>query len=307
MPQLPNATPEKDIAAFDMLWSDHDLRPDMLKIYPCVVLATAEIFQWWKDGKYKPYSLEKLIEVLITVKSRIPRYVRISRLIRDIPKEYIYDGNNITNLRQTLQALMVKRGLMCQCLRCREIGHQNHVTRNMKHVTFFVDEYEASGGKEFFLSFEDAKRTTVYAFCRLRIPARIVQQKTQTPELDALIPEIADCAFIRELHTYGHLVSLIPPLNVRGSEGELYNIQHTGFGKQLMEKAEEIVRKYGLNPDNKSALRRSCYGARKIAVIAGIGVRAYYEKLGYTREGTYMVKLLTSSCHKRVDKTREKV
>ncbi|MBI4281719.1 tRNA uridine(34) 5-carboxymethylaminomethyl modification radical SAM/GNAT enzyme Elp3, partial [Candidatus Uhrbacteria bacterium] len=94
MPQLPNATTEKDIAAFDMLWSDADLRPDMMKIYPCVVLKTAEIFQWWKEGRYKPYTLEELIEVLITVKSRVPRYVRISRLIRDIPADYIYDGNN---------------------------------------------------------------------------------------------------------------------------------------------------------------------------------------------------------------------
>lgn len=44
-----------------------------------------------------------------------------------------------------------------------------------------------------------------------------------------------------------------------------------------MEKAEEIVREYG---------------AKKIAVIAGVGVRPYYEKLGYAREGTYMCKIL---------------
>ncbi len=267
MPQLPNATPEKDIAAFDLLWNDPALRPDMLKIYPCVVLKTAEIFQWWQDGMYKPYALEQLIEMLITVKSRIPRYVRISRLIRDIPANYIYDGNIVTNLRQTIQALMKKRGLTCHCLRCREIGHQQHRTQNMKQVTLFVDEYEASNGKEYFLSFEDPKRTTVYAFCRLRIPARIVQKKSVTPGLDALIPEITDSAFIRELHTYGHLIPI-------GADGD---VQHRGFGKQLMEEAERIVRKNGVT---------------KIAVIAGVGVREYYRKIGYERNGTYMVKTM---------------
>lgn len=274
MPQLPNATPEKDIAAFDMLWDDPDLRPDMIKIYPCVVLKTAELFQWWQNGTYKPYPLEQLIEVLITVKSRIPRYVRISRLIRDIPADYIYDGNVVTNLRQTIQSLMKKRGLTCHCLRCREIGHQQHVTHNMKHVTLFIDEYEASSGKEYFLSFEDADRTAVYAFCRLRIPARIVQKKSMTPELDAFIPEITDSAFIRELHTYGHLIPI-------GGQG---GVQHTGFGKQLMEKAEEIVKNHGI---------------KKIAVIAGVGVRAYYRKIGYKRDGTYMVKNIDGSTKQR--------
>lgn len=267
MPQLPGATPTQDIAAFDTLWSDPDLRPDMIKIYPCVVLKTAEIFQWWKEGTYKPYSLEELIEVLITVKSRIPHYVRISRLIRDIPADYIYDGNRVTNLRQTIQELMKKRGLRCHCLRCREIGHrENNVEVSKSSVSkLFIDEYEASEGKEFFLSFEDPHRTTVYAFCRLRIPARIMQKKILTPELDALLPEIADCAFIRELHTYGHLIPI-------GEEG---HVQHTGLGKHLMEKAKEIAENFGI---------------KKIAVIAGVGVRAYYEKLGYTRKGTYMIK-----------------
>lgn len=137
----------------------------------------------------------------------------------------------------------------------------------MKQVTLFVDEYEASNGKEYFLSFEDPKRTTVYAFCRLRIPARIVQKKSVTPGLDALIPEITDSAFIRELHTYGHLIPI-------GADGD---VQHRGFGKQLMEEAERIVRKNGVT---------------KIAVIAGVGVREYYRKIGYERNGTYMVKTM---------------
>ncbi len=279
MPQLPDATPASDIAMFDTLWADSDLRPDMIKIYPCVVLESAELYKEWKSGTYKPYPFEQLVEALITVKSRVPRYVRISRLIRDIPSDYVMAGNRVTNLREILQKKMLERGLACQCLRCRELGH---VTRNVKRATasggvpseggktrnvkLFVDEYEASEGKEVFLSFEDAERTTVFGFCRLRLPG------APMPEVEELLPEVRGAAFIRELHTYGHLI----PIGDDAS-GESA-VQHTGLGRQLMERAETIAAEQGF---------------KKIAVIAGVGVREYYRKLGYTLEGTYMTKSLS--------------
>ena len=52
-------------------------------------------------------------------------------------------------------------------------------------------------------------------------------------------------------------------------------VQHAGLGKMLMKEAEKIARQNGF---------------KKIAVIAGVGVRGYYRKLGYKLESSYMVK-----------------
>ncbi|HBX15972.1 MAG: Histone acetyltransferase, ELP3 family [Candidatus Magasanikbacteria bacterium GW2011_GWC2_41_17] len=251
MPQLPGSTPAKDCKMFEKNFADPDLRPDMIKIYPCTVVKNSELYQWHKKGKFKPYTDKKLIEMLVKVKSKIiPRYCRISRLIRDIPSTEIVAGNKITNLRQTIQKEMKKHGLKCQCLRCREIGHQEKIKNKIPKL--FIDKYSTSGGTEYFLSFEDTKRRAVYAFCRLRLGA------------DGLYP-----AFIRELHTYGHLM----PLGQKSKKAS----QHQGLGKKLIAKAEKIASKSG---------------ADTIAVISGIGVRGYYKKLGYKIRETYMVKKL---------------
>ncbi|MBI5023095.1 MAG: tRNA uridine(34) 5-carboxymethylaminomethyl modification radical SAM/GNAT enzyme Elp3 [Candidatus Magasanikbacteria bacterium] len=262
MPQLPGSTPAKDCKMFEKIFADSDLRPDMIKIYPCTVVKNSELYRWYKQGKFKPYSDKKLIEILVKVKSKIiPRYCRISRLIRDIPSTEIVAGNKITNLRQTIQEEMRARGLKCKCLRCREIGHQLHCypdpaldtgEGSLGKIKLFIDKYSASGGVEYFLSFEDARRRVVYAFCRLRLGAR------------GLYP-----AFIRELHTYGHLM----PLGQRSKKAS----QHHGLGKRLIAEAEKIARQQG---------------ADTIAIISGIGVRNYYKKLGYKLHKTYMVKKL---------------
>lgn len=254
MPQLPGSTPAKDFTMIKTVFSDPDLKPDMVKIYPCSVVKNSELYEWYKKGLYKPYPDKKLIEMLIKVKSEIiPRYCRISRLIRDIPATEIVAGNRITNLRETILSTMGKKGLVCQCLRCREIGHQKKekdFDLKSKKIKFFIDEYIASGGKEYFLSYEDPDRTTVYAFCRLRIAA------------SGLYP-----AFIRELHTYGQLVEIGDHKNSAS--------QHKGWGKKLIMEAEKISKKQK---------------AHKIAIISGIGVRGYYTKLGYKLENTYMIK-----------------
>ncbi len=260
MPQLPGSTPAKDYKMFEKIFADPNLRPDMIKIYPCTVVKNSELYQWHKKGQFKPYADKKLIEMLVKVKSKIiPRYCRISRLIRDIPSTEIIAGNLATNLRQIIQVEMKRRGLTCQCLRCREIGHRPtcHSERSEESLfklKLFIDQYQASGGTEYFLSFEDTRRRAVYAFCRLRLGA------------DGLYP-----AFIRELHTYGQLM----PLGQRSKK----TTQHHGFGKLLMAAAEKIASEHGVD---------------KIAVIAGIGVRGYYQHLGYQLEKTNMVKKLTN-------------
>lgn len=257
MPQLPGSTPKRDYDDVKTLFDDPDFRPDMIKLYPTVVVPLAELHDWWKRGDYKPYSDEKLIETMIRMKSElIPPYCRISRLIRDIPSTSISAGNAVTNLREFIQQKMRTRGLHCKCLRCREVGHVAPEKRTRKPELFDLS-YEASGGEEHFLSFEDKKHEVVFAFCRLRLPSEVA------------LPELEGAAFVRELHTYGHLV----PIDAKKKSAS----QHKGMGKKLMRRAEEIAREAGFT---------------KMAVISGIGVRDYYRKLGYRLSGTYMVKSL---------------
>lgn len=267
MPQLPGSDAQKDEAMYDLLWSKKTLRPDMIKIYPCSVVPLSELHDWHKEGRYKPYGEKDLFEMIVNVKAKIPRYVRISRLIRDIPSDSIVDGNKITNLREYLQVAMKKRGLKCECLRCREYGRQVKIHPKLKDIApqLFVESYDASNGTEYFLSFEDEARNAVYAFLRLRLPS------SQDEKLVSLLPEIKGAAFIRELHSYGHVV----PIDADLSDEE--TAQHKGLGRKLMEAAENIAREKGF---------------KKMLVISGVGVRGYYAMLGYTHDATYMGKTL---------------
>ncbi len=265
MPNLPGSTPAKDLKMFKEIFTNPDFQPDMIKIYPCVVTRGSKIYKWWKQGKYKPYTDKQLTELLIKIKKIIPPYVRINRLIRDIPSPSIEAGNKISNLREVIAKEMARRGLRCRCIRCREVGHQIKIKNEKlkiknynKKLKIIERKYKASGGTEYFVSFESPDKTILYAFIRLRIP------DLKTP---AILPELKDAALIRELHTYGHLV----PID-KNSPGAT---QHLGLGKKLMAEAEKIAKKYGI---------------KKLAVISGIGVREYYKKLGYQKEGTYMIK-----------------
>lgn len=254
MPQLPGSSQAKDKKMLNSVFEDDDLRPDMIKIYPCTVTKNSPLYRWVKNGQYKPYNDKQLLELLIDFKSHIPRYVRISRLIRDIPGHHIVAGNKMTNLRQVIQAEMKKRNLTCQCLRCREAGHQNLNSIDLKKIFLFIDQYSANKGQEYFLSFEDKDRKVVLAFCRLRIDSQGVYP-----------------AFIRELHTYGQAIK-IGQKNKRAS-------QHQGLGTKLVLMAEKICR------DNDIG---------KLAIISGVGVRGYYRKLGYRLENGYMVKKINT-------------
>ena len=260
MPDLPGSNEKKDVQMYKQLFSDPALKPDMVKIYPCSVIKTAELYKWHKAGKYKPYNKKKLFQALVQMKKDTPRYCRISRLVRDIPTNDIQAGNSITNLREELKKEMREKKVECKCLRCREIGHQK-IKRGA--IKLFIDKYQTVGGKEYFISYEDPKRKAVFAFLRLRLP-----EKTESKLYD-LIPEIQDCAFIRELHTYGQLVEV--------GERSKTDSQHKGLGKKLVKDAEKIAKEANFN---------------KMAVISGVGVRGYYRKLGYKKSGTYMTKSL---------------
>ncbi|MBU1179588.1 tRNA uridine(34) 5-carboxymethylaminomethyl modification radical SAM/GNAT enzyme Elp3 [Patescibacteria group bacterium] len=269
MPGLPGVSPKKDLENFKEIFKNPAYRPDMIKIYPCSVIPQTPLHSWWKKGQYKPISTKALIDLIIKMKLLVPRYVRISRIIRDIPGDDIACGNVVTNLRELIKQKMKKQGLKCKCIRCREIGHQFKKTRKQKNkkTKLFIDKYKTLGGDEYFISIEDAKRETIFAFARLRLPEITPPNPPLHKGGNIGLPEIKGAGLIRELHTYGHLVPVEKRL--KGAS------QHLGFGKTLMKEAEKIARKNGF---------------KKMAVISGIGVRAYYRKLGYGLSGTYMVK-----------------
>ncbi len=255
MPGLAGSTLKKDFEMFQDLFSNSDFQPDMLKIYPCVVAKGSPLYQSWKKGQYRPYSSQQLIELIIKIKLIIPPYVRINRLIRDIPAYQIQAGSKISNLREIIQKIMKEKNIFCQCIRCREVKGQKI---NLKDFKLKENRYSASNGQEIFLSFENKEKNKLAAFLRLRLPD--LEEKE-------ILPVLQNAALIRELHTYGQLVEI--------KNKKLKATQHFGFGKKLIERAEQIAKNQGF---------------QKIAVISGIGVREYYRHLGYRLKKTYLVK-----------------
>ena len=255
MLNLPSSDTKKDEQMFKELFSNSDFQPDQLKIYPCSILEKTPLYKLFLNNQYQPYSEKELINLLIRIKEKIPPYVRIIRVIRDIPSNNIIAGNKVSNLRQVIQKKMREENKSCQCLRCRE---PHDISVDFKNVKLMRREYEASSGKEIFLSYEDTKNNKILAFLRLRL----------TDEW--IFPYLKKSAFVRELHSYG----IVAPLK----QNNYSNIQHRGLGNKLMIEGEKIIKK------------ETNY--KKIAVISGIGVRSYYRKLGYRLNKTYMVKKL---------------
>jgi elongator complex protein 3 len=271
MPNLPGSDLKTDKEMFKRIFKDENFQPDMLKIYPCMVTKGAKIYQWYKKGKYKPYSDKTLINLLAEIKKDIPYYVRIVRVIRDIPAPSIIAGSKISNLREIVAKEMKQRGWQCKCIRCREI---KSFYDSDKKIKLFRQDYSASEGREIFLSWEDLKREKIYAFLRLRIPSQIFSGKKHFPETSSgqVIKVLENAAIIREIHTYGFSVPV-------GSKIKVVP-QHQGLGKKLVQEAEKIV------------LNEFCpkFKIKKIAVISGVGVRQYWRKFGYKLKDTYMVK-----------------
>jgi len=267
MPDLPTATPAKDLKMFKYVFDSADLQPDQVKIYPCIVNQNSVLYHWYKTSRYKPYSPRQLLELLLKIKKLVPPYVRINRLVRDIPIQSIVAGNKITNLRQYLKKLSEEQGWQCQCLNCREVRNRpslkpkNYPAGSRDHLSTIT--YQASQGTEHFLSFESKDKKIIYAFLRLRF--------NDNPEKN-ILSELKNAALIRELHVYGQMI----PAR-KNQENKKSKNQHRGFGLRLMAEAEKLARENGY---------------KKIAVIAGIGVRNYYRKLGYQQQGTYLIKNL---------------
>jgi len=252
MPGLPGSSPEKDFLAFKELFENPDFMPDMLKIYPTLVVKGTELYEMWKRGEYEPYSLEEMVELLVKVISVVPPWVRIQRIQRDIPAKFIEAGVKKGDLRAIVLREMEKRGIRCPEIRCREVGRKNG--NNFEIVR---RDYDASQGKEVFLSYEDKSEDSIAAFLRLRKPSDFAHR-----------PEIRNSAIVRELKVFGKEVPV--------GEREARSWQHRGFGRELMSTAEDIA--------------KSEWDIDRVVVISGVGVRNYYRKLGYERLGPYMAK-----------------
>ena len=256
MPNLYGATPESDYEDFLRLWEDPALRPDELKIYPTSLLENTALYTLWQEGKYEPYPEEVLIDLVARCKTHVPRYCRINRVFRDIPSPNIVAGTKKANLRQLVQRYMAERGMTCQCIRCREVRHRSVASGSLRLDVF---TYNTSVGREVFLSYVTPD-DHIAGFLRLSLPA--------SPEV-VPIEEIKRAAMIREVHVYGPALSVGTP-----SDGEA---QHRGLGRRLIEKAAEIARGEGF---------------RELAVIAAVGTRPYYRKLGFELHALYMMRSL---------------
>ncbi len=254
MPGLPGETPEKDFATFEKIFTDSRFKPDMLKIYPTLVIGGTELHEMWKRGEYEPYSLEQLVSLLADIKARIPKWVRIQRIQRDIPVQLIEAGGKKSHLRELVQEEMASRGEACRCIRCREAGHNYLKGRVPKEISLLVEEYDASGGKEYFVSFEDGQNDILIGFSRLRVPSVKAHRK-----------EMKGSAVIRELRTVSQQLPL--------SERKMDSWQHRGFGEQLIIKCKELAIENG---------------KERLLVTSGVGAREYYRKFGFEKSGPYM-------------------
>jgi len=214
MPGLPGSTPEHDLELSLQLFEDERFRPDGLKLYPTLVVRGSELENWYRDNRYRPYHDEVMIDLLVSIKALVPKYVRISRLMRDIPTKFIIAGSRDLALRGTIRKKIEQMGIHCNCIRCREYGHRLRDGGPIGEPRLTRLDYETFGGKEVFLSYED-ENETLFGLLRLRVNAQT--------------------AMVRELHVFGTEV----PLGGRSEQAA----QHHGLGEALLREAETIARR----------------------------------------------------------------
>jgi elongator complex protein 3 len=259
---LPGCDPKRDLGAFRKIFEDQDFRPDMLKIYPCLVTPGTQLFEEWKRGEYAPYSTDESARIIAEIKRYVPRWVRIMRIQREIPVDGISDGVKHGNLRQLVQQELARRNMKCKCIRCREAGItylKNGQIPDMDRVQLNRVDYEGSGGTDIFLSFEDLEHDILVGYVRVRIP----NEKAHRPEIAQ-----QNAAIIRELHVFGQTVPVGDRL--------VGAFQHKGYGSKLLAEAERISGEE--------------YDRGKVLVISALGTKGYYSRFGYTQDGPYVSK-----------------
>jgi len=252
MPNLLGATPQSDLIDFQRLWDDVSIRPDELKIYPCMLVENAELHDYWLRGEYRPYEEEELVQLLAECKTAIPTYTRVSRVIRDIPTTNVVEGMKKSNLREVIQTRMAEQGQKCGCIRCREIRRESYDKDSLEPR---LATYRTGSSSELFLSYETPGER-IAGFLRLSLP----DQNVMRP-----LDELDGKAVVRELHVYGPAVPI-------GEESDSES-QHSGIGGQLLRDAMDAARAAGF---------------QSMAVISAIGTQQYYTRHGFRPDGLYM-------------------
>lgn len=278
MPDLPGSSIEKDIEMFRKIFSvksiieknkNHfvydleypELQADQLKIYPCSVVNWTKIKEWYESGFYKPYSENEndLIKVIVFIKENVFPWIRINRIIRDIPNSYIIGGNKNVNLHQKINDT---ENVKSMDIRTREVKNNK---QNVHLAQLFIREYNGLNSTEYFISYESPDQQILYAFLRLRI---------NHSNKDLIYDDLINSTLIRELHVYGNIVKH------DNKDKNKVQIQHQGFGKKLLHQAEKLSLEMGYD---------------RIAIISGVGVREYYQKNGYHLSNNYMIKSINKN------------
>jgi len=259
MPDLPGASVALDKAMFDYVYKV--VCPDQMKVYPCQTVPWTVIKKWHAEGKYVPYfdiDPKLLIDVVRYSMETCPNWIRLPRVIRDIPcSVYVEGGNNIGNMRQIIDAMLEGEGVHSNDIRAREIGrHTKYYNKQANYNSYY---YRGNEGDDYFIAYESYDAKALFGFIRLRI---VDPNKNMT-----IFSILKNRGLIRELHIYGSTTAV----NSSTKNG----CQHTGIGKGLLSYAERKTMENGL------------YG---IVVISGEGVKTYYEKRGYREVDTFMVK-----------------
>lgn len=258
MPNLYGSNVKQDILDYKKLWSK-DFYPDELKVYPTSIIPNTKLAELYEEGKYSPYSKAELLEYFVNTLPTTPRFVRLTRIIRDIPSNEIVAGNKASNFRQIAEEEIERLGMKVEDIRGREIKDREIGWDDIKEE---VIKYKTSVSTEFFISYITKVNDRICGFLRLSLPKKSLSRNN-------FIEELQNCAIIREVHVYGALVDI--------GEESTGEAQHLGLGKKLIEKSEEMAKKMGY---------------KKLAVISAIGTRKYYEKRGFKKDGLYMSKKL---------------
>ncbi len=254
MPNLYGSTVKKDIKDFKKLW-DKDFQPDELKIYPTSIIKNTLLERYFNEGKYTPFTHEQLLDLFVNILPNTPRYVRLTRIIRDIPSDEILAGNKSSNFRQIAEKEILRQNKKIQDIRSREIKGEKVLWNDLE---LEIIKYKTSVSKEYFISYKTKDTNRICSFLRLSIPLK-----------ETYIEELKNSAIIREVHVYGNVVNI-----GKESDGES---QHLGLGKKMIDTAEQLSMMEGFN---------------KISVISAIGTKEYYKKRGFLEENLYMFKRL---------------
>ena len=257
MPNLYGSSPEADVADYALMFDDPDFCPDELKIYPCSLIESAELMQYYEDGRWRPYTHDELLDVLSACFKLTPEYCRLTRVIRDIPSTDIVVGNQMTNFRQVVEARLAEQDSTSGDIRAREIRGRA-VSRDA--LALDIHWFKGHDTDEAFLQYitEDRK---IAGFLRLSLP------DGDNP----IVEELRGAAMIREVHVYGQSLGI--------GESEDGRAQHLGLGASLIDEAVKLA---------------TDRGYKTLGVISAIGTREYYRKRGFSDGDLYQFRTLES-------------